>query len=246
MWSLLMLGCADFLALSDAFADLTAPLVVQATYIGVEEPPAEMSLEGTSWADGSRVQALLADASAFGDLDAAPVDDASVALELDGQGVGLQWDSDGNFSASAADGLGWAEGVDASLVIDRDGEKVLSLITPPSPDARIAAEHALHQPMEVELSGQPFDNVMVTVLRLNDGETVYDSLPTDIDGLYELTHSKGDLITEVPGETFAQSGVYAIGVMGLVNADPDTYQGVNLVLSALTAGAMQFSVVTVR
>jgi len=31
-----------------------------------------------------------------------------------------------------------------------------------------------------------------------------------------------------------------VGVAGLVNADPDDYEGVNLALSALTAGAMVF------
>ena len=239
----MLFGCADFLAIADTFADLTAPLVVQATYIGVEEPPEEMSLKGTSWADGSRVQALLADAGSLDDLQSAPVDDAAVALELDGDVIDLESDSAGNFSASAADGLGWAEGVDASLVIDRGGEALLSLMTPAPPQARIASEHAQNQPMEVDLTGQAFDNVMVTVLRLEDGKTVYDSLPTDIVGLYELTHSVGALSIEIPAESFGSPGVYAVGVMGLVNADPDSYQGVNL---ALSAGAIQFSVVTVR
>ena len=245
MTLILLTGCSDLMALSDAIAALTDPLVVQATYIGVETPPAEMPLEGTSWAEGSRAQAILADAGALDNLSEAPIDDATVALELDGVPVPLAAQSAGSFVATAAEGLGWAPGVDATLVIDRDGEHVIALTTPALPLVELGAQYALDEAMVIDLEGQPFDNVVVTVIRVLDGETVYNSLPTDIDGLYRLTHSSGELVTEVPGETFHEAGVYVVGVTGLVNADPDTYVGVNLALSALTAGAVDFSVVTV-
>ena len=243
---LVFAGCADLLALSDTLSDLTDPLVVQATYIGVEAPPAGVSLDGTSWQDGSRAQAFLADAGGLDDLANAPIEDATVAMELDGEAVSMPSDAPGQFVATGAEGLGWGADVDATLVIERDGEHVLSLTTPAAPDVSIPIKQSRGSGVDIDLSGQPFDNVIVNVIRVEDGSTVFDSMPTDIGGLYRLTHSAGELTTEVPGETFDKPGVYLIGVMGLVNADPDTYDGVNLALSALTAGAMTFTAVTVQ
>lgn len=235
-----LLGCADLMAIGDVFADLTDPLVVQATYVGVEPLPEGVSLEGSSWASGSRAEAFLADAGAFSDLESAPIGDAMVSLEVDGLPVDFVAGDPGSFSASAEEGLDWSAGVDATLVVERDGEHLLALTTPPAPAFSVAEEHVRGMSMTVSLEGQAFDNIVVTTVRMDDGVTTYDSLPTDIAGLYKLTHSSSSLSAEIPGDAFQRSGYYAVGVMGVVNADPDTYEGVNLALSALSAGSMSF------
>ncbi|GDX83245.1 hypothetical protein LBMAG42_50560 [Deltaproteobacteria bacterium] len=238
---LLLLGCADFLAIAEAFDDLTNPLVVQASYLGVEPLPEGLDLGENTWANGGAAHVLMADAGSVDDLENAPITDASVVLEGPGTTVPMRSDAAGSWVADGTDGLAWSPGDDASVTVTRDGEHSLTLTTPEAPDLDIPEQIASGDVLIIDLEGQEFDNVLVTVVRLADGVTVYDSTPTDITALYKLTHSAGELTTEVPGSVFSEPGAYAVGVAGLVNADPEEYEGVNLALSALTGGSLQFA-----
>ncbi len=245
---LLLVGCADFLAISEAFDDLTNPLVVQSVYMGVEPLPPGVELGESAYASGSTARVLLADASNVDELDEAPViTDATIVLEMEGGAVPLRAEAEGAWVADTTDGLGWDAGDAVSLEVEReDGTHRLALVTPDAPKADIEAEQAKGEPLVVDLTGATYDNIVVTVVRLEDGETVYDSMPTDIAALYRLTHAADELVVEVPGSAFSKPGVYAVGVAGLVNAHPDDYEDVNVALSALTAGSFVFSAVTVR
>ncbi len=242
---LLLLGCADFLAIAEAFDALTNPLVVQASYLGVEPLPEGLDLGENAWANGSTAHVLMADAGSVDDLENAPITDASVVIEGPGTVVPLRSDAAGSWVADGTDGLAWSPGDDASVTVSRDGEHSLTLTTPDAPELDLPEQIVAGDPLIIDLVGQDFDNVLVTVVRLADGETVYDSTPTDITALYKLTHSAGELTTEVPGSVFTEPGPYAVGVAGLVNADPDDYEGVNLALSALTGGSLQFTALAV-
>ncbi len=241
----LLLGCADFLAIADTFNDLTNPMVVQAWYIGVEPLPEGVDLGASDWDAGSSARVMLADATALEDLGDSPIDDAAVELEVDGEGFALFPESDGNFAATSEDGLPWAAAADTVLRVDRDGAHHLSMVTPDAPELDVPESIDAGAELVVSLEGQDYDNMMVTVVRLADGETTYDSLPTDIADLYRLTHAAGSLEAEIPGSAFREPGAYAVGVAGLVNADPDSYEDVNLALSALTAGSLRFTAVHV-
>ena len=238
-------GCADFFALRDAFEELTNPLVVQSWYVGVEPLPEGVDLGESTWASGSTARVLMADAENLSDLASAPVEDATVALVGPDGSVPLRDAGAGTWVADGTDGLGWVPGDDAALDIQRDGAHALSLTTPDAPEVRLPALFFADHPLTVDLTGQGYDNVLVTVVRLEDSVTVYDSTPTDIQALYRLTHSAGSLTATVPPAAFSRPGAYAIGVAGLENADPDDFEGVNLALSALTAGALQFELLTV-
>ncbi len=242
----LLLGCADLLAIADTLEDLTNPMVVQAWYIGVEPLPEGVDLGDSDWGAGSSARVMLADATSLEELEDSPIDDAAVELEVEGQGFALLPESDGNFAATSEDGLPWAPAADTVLRVDRDGSHHLEMVTPEAPELDVPESHEAGAALVVSLEGQDYDNLMVTVVRLADGQTTYDSLPTDIADLYRLTHASGSLEAEIPGSAFREGGAYAVGVAGLVNADPDSYEGVNLALSALTAGSLRFVPVQVE
>jgi hypothetical protein len=212
----------------------------------VESPGEGVDLSATDWADGSTASAFLADAGSLDEMEDSPIDDAEVAMELDGEPVDMISDSPGSFSVTSAEGLGWNEGTVATLIVERDGDHFLALVTPAAPDSELPETWARGEALPIEVTGDDYDNAVVTAIRLEDGETVYDSLPTDIVELYRFTHSAGSLSVEVPGSALTEPGPYLIGVTGLVNADPDTYEEVNLALSAMTAGAMRFYPVMVE
>ncbi|MBM4389929.1 MAG: hypothetical protein FJ090_02295 [Deltaproteobacteria bacterium] len=236
----LLLGCADFLTIAETLEDLTNPMVVQAWYLGLEPLPDGVDLSDSGWGSGSSVRVMLADATSFDQLEQAPIDDAAVELEVDGAGYSLLPESDGQFVATSEDGLPWAADADTVLRVDRDGSHQLAMVTPEAPDVDLPETIEAGDDLGVSVEGQDYDNVMVTVVRLADGQTTYDSLPTDIAELYRLTHASGSLDVEIPGSAFREPGAYAVGVAGLINADPDDYEGVNLALSALTAGSLRF------
>lgn len=241
----LLVGCSDFLAIQEAFEDLTNPLVVQSVYLGTGEWPAGLDGGSSAYASGSTARVLLADAESVDALDQAPVSDAEVVLALAGGGVTLRAEAAGSWVADVTDGLAWDPDAAVSLEIDRDGLHSLSLVTPDAPDLALDGSQPRGEPLALDFEGAPYDNLLVTVLRVEDGATVYDSMPTDITELYRLTHAPGELVAEVPGDAFARPGVYVVGVAGLVNAHPDDYEDVNVALSALTAGSMAFAAVSV-
>ncbi len=243
---LFLIGCGDYVTLRDAFEGATDPLVVQASYVGVEALPEGLDLGSSDWAKGSAARVFVAETGSVGDLGRAPISDASVAFEGANSAVSLRTVTAGTWEANAGDGLSWSPGDDALFTIERDGEHILMMSMPASPVLDLPQQLSSGDPLIVDIEGQAFDNLLVVVIRLADGETVYDSMPTDINDLFTLTHAAGELATEVPASTFAEPGAYAVGVAGLVNGDSDNYQAVNLALSALTSGSMRFSALTVH
>lgn len=236
----LLTGCTDFALLQSALDDFTNPLVAQAFYVGVDPLPAGLDLGENPWALGSTARVLLADASALSDLADAPVTDAEVVIESADDVVPLNSEGEGSWVADGTDGLTWRPEAEAVLAIRRDEDSRIALTTPHSPVVQLPTIHEHGIDLDLDLGDQEFDNLLVTVVRLSDGATVYDSTPVDIMEIYRLTHSSSSLTASVPGSAFTEPGPYAVGVAGLVNADPDDYEGVNLALSALTAGAMVF------
>jgi hypothetical protein len=238
----LLVGCTDLLLIRDAVEQFTNPLVVQAFYVGVEPLPEGVDFGEGPWSHGSTAEVLLADAS---DFEGAPIADAVVELEHPVGAITLVSEGDGRWSATAEDGLPWSAEAEVALGIATEGEGRIGLVTPQPPTVALPAVLSMGEGLEVDLDGQPYDNVLVTVIRLADGATVYDSTPTGISELYRLTHSASSLQASVPASAMSEPGFYAVGVSGLVNADPDDYEGVNLALSALTAGALRFTVIEV-
>lgn len=237
----LLFGCAEFALLQAAYDDFTNPLVAQAFYVGVDPLPAGLDLGDNPWMLGSTARVLLADASGLSDLAEAPVTDAEVMLGFGDGEIPLIADGEGSWTADGTDGLGWSSGAETVLSIQRESASRIALTTPVSPTFALPEVHAPGTALVLDLEGQEFDNILVTVVRLRDGATVHDSTPLDIMELYQLTHSSSELTATVPASAFTEPGPYAVGVAGLVNADPDDYEGVNLALSALTAGAMVFA-----
>ncbi len=241
----LLLGCSDLLLLSDTVDDLTQPLVVQAFYVGMEPLPEALAAAEGDWSAGSKARVLLSEAAGISADDAPPITDAEVLMEYPDGELVLTNEGAGEWTADGDDGLAWHSDVEASLTIRRDEDSRITLTTPPAPELDIPSTLAAGEALELDLDGQPFDNLLVKVVRLADGVTVYDSTPEDSTDLYRLTHSASSLTATIAATVFEEPGEYAVGVAGLVNAHPDDYEGVNLALSALTAGTMVFTPVRV-
>ncbi len=240
----LLVGCSDFYAWQEVFEDLTNPLVVQSVYLGAGPWPEDLPAPDAALT-GSSARVLLADAASVDALDQAPVTDAEVVLAAGDDAYTLRAEGEGAWVADSTDGLGFTPGDAVVLEIAHDGPHSLALVTPDAPDYAPAATRSAGAPLTIDLQGEAYDNLLVQVIRATDGVTVFDSMPTDISSLYRLTHAPGELVVEVPGDAFAEPGVYVVGVAGLVNAHPDDYEDVNVALSALTAGSMTFASLTV-
>jgi hypothetical protein len=63
----------------------------------------------------------------------------------------------------------------------------------------------------------------------------------DIQSLYDFTHMDGSVNSlEIPASAFPSESVYAVGIAGIENADPETFDGVNILLTSFMAGKVTF------
>lgn len=231
----LLLACSDFEEVKSAYDDLTNPVVVQAWFLGVEVPEG-VDLGDSDWSEGATIRAFVANAEDADNLENAPVEGARVVSRAASLGtVPLEEEGDGAYRGSAPS---YPESEDVVVSVD-DAHK-LSMTAPPAARVAIPAEMEAGEALVVSLAGQEYDNVLVVVMDTVSGEVVYDNTPQDIGALYDFALYEGALSLEVPGRAFAAESVYAVGVAGLRNADPDAFVDVNALLSAMMAGQIVF------
>ncbi|MCK6505190.1 hypothetical protein L6R53_17625 [Myxococcota bacterium] len=246
---LFALGCEQVQDIKDTVDGLTNPMVVEGVLLGVEPPDVGSGLDLTNsdFARGTSVKAYLADAGDPTQLADAPVKGAMVHFVSDSNGgqVLLQDQQDGSYSANEEDdGLEYvAEQV--ALTAELGGElRKISVNAPPIANAPINNSHAAGNPMNVDISDQSFDGLLVVVLS-SSGEVAFSNLPETIEELYDFTHGEGELAVEIPGGAFNQPGLYAVGVAGTRNAGVDEMEEVNTALSTFVAGKFKFTAVNV-
>lgn len=247
---LLALGCEQVNDIKDTVNGLTNPMVVEGVLLGVEPPDvgSGLDLSNSDFASGTAVKAYLADAGDPTQLADAPVKGALVHFVSDSNGgqLLLQDQDDGSYTASEdEDGLEYvAEQV--ALTAELDGElRRISVSAPPIANAEINNSHSVGNPMNVDISDQAFDGLLVVVLS-SSGQVAFSNLPESIEELYDFTHGDGELTVEIPGGAFNQAGLYAVGVAGTRNAGVDDMEEVNTALSTFVAGKFKFTAVSVQ
>lgn len=246
----LLAGCAEIANLQDKVEGLTNRFVLEGFYLGVSELENDVladALADTEFGSGATVTAFLADASSAGEIESAPIRDASVAFLSPSAGgsMGMVSLGDGQYELTGDDGLRYVAGEVVAITATYEGQnRRIPVDAPPRPSPGISGYHAAGEPLVVDLSGQGFESTMVTVLEIASGRTTWSNLPVAADDFYDLTHGgTGEVRVTLPGSALPVEGVYAVGVAGVYTADPDEFEEVNTALSALVAAQFRFSTV---
>jgi len=243
-WMLLPLltGCEAISGLKDKVEGLTNPLVIEAIYLGVEEPDAgTVDLSGTDFDQGVFATAFLADAASVTDLANAPVEGAEVNLRSEALGnFPMNDGGGGTYTASGDDGLRYDNGDPVTISVELDGKHSATVVAPPAVDANIPVNHTAGEPLGVAAGDDQLTTLFVVVMDASSGAVTFDNRPGGIEELYELTHGGGALAVEIPGSAFPRASAYAVGVAGMNLTEDDQLDELNTALSAFLAGKFRF------
>ena len=233
---LLTVGCKLFEDLKDAVDELTQPILMQAVFIGLEEPDAGagFDLTDTELGNGSTVNAYVYDVNLS--TGSSPATGAAVSLVSESLGsVGLAEGGGGAYSADGGDGLDYRAGDQVEIVADYGGARHrIAMRTPDPASLTIPEDHSAGMGINIDLRGQGFVNAVVMVLDLSSGgEVVWESEvdPTSPKDSNNLTQS-------IPGSVFTDGGLYLVGVVGLESADEADFHEVQALGSGMLSGTM--------
>jgi hypothetical protein len=242
---LFLSGCDLLGEAIDEFEGLTNPLVAQVFLLGIATPEdAELAaaIEDSAMELDRAIQVFLADAASADDLENAPVSGAAVSVQVGpGGAVDLDEAVDGGYKATGADGLEYITGQDATVSVTLgESTAVMSLTLPIAVSATVPTEADANTALSVEL-GSDYDGALGVVIDLLSSEVTWDNRPLDIQSLYDFTHVEGSVNTlEIPATAFPGESLYAVGIAGIENADPETFDGVNTLLTSFMAGKVTF------
>ena len=249
--ALLFTGCDLLEEAREELTDLTNPLVGQVMIVGIAEPDdptVAQALEGTDWEQGIFAQVFLADATSANDLSNAPVGSATVKAKVGANGaIRLIEDTEGSYLATHQDGLVYQVNANVEVSVNLEGGPALLRNKLPSePDVAIPSQQAKGAKMIVDLEGTDYNAVLGVVVNAQTQAIVWSNEPTTAEEIYDFTHNDEAIRKlEIPGASFANPGVYAVGIAGLVNGDADQFENVNSLLSGFMAGKMSLYPVTV-
>ena len=225
--------------------DLTNPVIIQSTFIGVGDPP-----EGFEFPEdaniGPLITALLADTEASSDLAEAPVTGATATIKIGGNAaISLtEATEDGDppgYSAGAEEGLTYEVGQAALLKIETETIKASATwIMPDGLDFEVPCRLSSQQDLTIVMDSTDYHSPLVTVID-QEGAITWSNLPADIDAAVDWVNSGGFSSVAIPGaEAFAADGPYVIGIAPVQRATPESFEGVNISLSAYMVGQMRF------
>lgn len=245
---LLLTGCGDIqklLALKDTFDAYTNSTVASTSILGVapsEDERVDMALALTELGSGVRASAWLVQTEGAGGLDDDGLSGQPVRLIVDGRGVGMEEIAAGEYMADGDSGLAYLPQTEAVLQFETDeGNKGLAVGLPQAPAFDIPAEHLPKEALEVDLGGQDYDAALVMVLDVLTGQVTYEQTPTGALELYEFARADAAVgWVDIPADAFPEESVYAVGIAGTWNADPETFEGVNVALTTGFAGRFRF------
>lgn len=241
---LLVLSACDALdALKDEVAGLTNPLVMEAVYVGVEDPGTEViDLSGTDFGMGAVATALLADAAAAEDLSQAPVDGAEVHFRSEANGtVPLPAAGAGKYKATGEDGLAYEDGDPVVLSVDfGDTRHTAGILAPSAVAVDVPPDHTTGGGLTVDATGNAVDTLFVVVVDLQAGTSTFDNRPTSVGDVYNLAHGDGVLVVDLPGSAFPRDSLYVVGAAGMNVTTPENLTELNTALSSFLAGKFSF------
>jgi hypothetical protein len=242
---LLFPGCARL----DAVNGLADPVVAQGMYLGIDVPDGV----DLSDADGLQYSALcnvflayVADPSELAD---APVEGAKLTFKSPANGLlRFREEGGGKYTLDSTDGLVYEVGDTPIVSFTMDeAEAKLEVLAPEAPEVDLPASVDREDPLDVDLSGYDYQNVVAASYDLTHGKLTWDNLPTAVDEVYDFTHTDTPIErVEIPGDAFLRKGAYVVGVAGMQVADPVSFEGVNTTLSAFIAGRLGLGLVSVN
>ncbi len=231
-------------ALKEGIEGLTNRLVVEATMIGIAEPNStDIDLSGTDYAKACLLTVFVADATTSSELSEAAIDDAHVAVLAPGVGrIILHNRGGGLYTATGLDGLEYFETEEYTVQVNVDGEESAVVSSAPfAPEVRVAADHDQGASLNVDLSDQQFDAVLVAVVDVLAAEVTYSNEPETIAEIYRFTHEEENVKRhEIPGRAFGAQSIYGVGIAGMRYAGDSDYENMNTILSSFLIGQMRF------
>jgi len=156
-------------------------------------------------------------------------------------------DGEGFYALNQDDGLEYVDQEMVTIIFEDDaGTHSISNVLPSSAEFDLPDDHAAGRDVTIDLTGQGFTSYLVAVTRFPDGELVYSNEPTSFSDIYDLSHAETD-VTEVviPGDSFAEEGIYAIALSALVGNETEDMVELNTILSSLLAGKVKTDVICV-
>jgi hypothetical protein len=239
-------GCKLIDRLRDKVSDLTNRVAAAGSVLGVEPPENEnisALLENTQFSAGAQASIFFADAASGGGFAEAPLSDEEVTYDSESNdGLPMPLVSPGQYAITEMDGLVFTPGETATLrALDDDDQRELSVRIPFPADVNIPDSLSPNTSLDLDVSDQDFDGLIVVVINTADGTSTFSTLPTSPTDLYNITHGDG-LVTsvEVPGAAFPSEGYFVLGVAGVYAADEASFEGVNTAISTLIAGNFTF------
>lgn len=233
-------------------------LVTETVALGVAEPTApELDLSQVpALPQRGSVASFLADATSVNDLSNALVSGVEARFRVGQTGaITLVEESDGTYRAP--DGFTYTEGEIAYLTFeDADAFARTEVALPrPADLSAVSTTHEAGQPLALDFTDREYYAVIVLVADVGTGELTFvspdwiGSVLGDgaLDGsmirdLYDFTHADEPVQRlEVPGTAFAAESLYALGVAGMLVAEPESYEELNTALSSFMAGQMVFT-----
>ena len=225
--------------------DLTNPVILQATFLGMGDPP-----EGLEFPDGANIgaiaQAFLADTESTTDLAESPVSGANATIQVGNfapitlqEGSGTE-DPPG-YSASAEDGLYYLVGSDSLLRIEAGSiEASARWVLPDGLDFDVPCRLSSQQDLVIAMNSIEYHSPLVAVFN-QEGVITWTNIPQDIDAAVEWVNSGGfSSVTIIGTEAFAVDGAYLLGIAPVQRASTDAFEGVNTSLSSYMVGQMRF------
>lgn len=238
-------GCQALFSLRDVVAGVVEPLAIQSTHVGVvppEDPRLIDAIAGTEYESGVLTRLWPYDAKLGGEpsgLQPLFQGDASggrLVMLPDPEGSGYRLDGD--------DGVRYTVGDPLEVELSYEGvPRWLQVVAPEAPVFALSEYHSLNEGIVLSLAGQAYSRALVMVLDVETSETIWSNLPSADDELEAPSRGAEALVVEIPGETFAEEGVYAVGVAGAVEAGSDDYAELNTALSGFTAARFEFRTV---
>jgi hypothetical protein len=237
--------------LQDDIGKLTNDFVVSAFYVGADEfEYAGVNINEVEGLQDVQSVVYLATADVTGEADPLPLSRAEVSVTtLDVDAVPYVEEEPGFYYNNADGGLSYT--ANETITIDAIHEAMphsISVMAPPSAEFDVPDEHPNNVDLVIDISGQGFDSALVGVAVFPAAEMVYSNEPTTFQELYDLAHPEeedGDVTVVIPGETFAEDGIYLISVGGVFSADTVDMTDINTAFSSLLAAQMAFDVVCV-
>jgi hypothetical protein len=245
----LLTGCGDIqklLDLKDTFDAYTNSTVASTSVLGVapsDDERVDMALALTELGSGVRASAWLVQSEGAGGLDDDGMTGQPVRIIVDGQGFGMEEVAAGEYVADGDDGMSYLPQTEAELRFQTDeGAKGLVVGLPHAPDFEVPAEHLPKEPLEVDLTGQDYDASLVMVIDVLTGAVTYEQTPSGAMELYEFARADAAVgWIDIPADAFPEESVYAVGIAGTWNAEPETFEGVNVALTTGFAGRFRFA-----